>query len=212
MTLQDIYQKAIGVAQQKFFDKGFEKQQRLPLPTLPEGYRGKNTIQPTPTPTPEPKQYRNPIYENQIYKSNQNPVVKFDEMLAGAQEASQRWEVPLDLLMDIPAIESSGGQFGNQMSGGPAVGPYAFEMPLKDDIQAIVNKIFPDSEFNPLSATDSANLAGYLIKNKQLQRWGKPDGTWGSLNNPNNTNGKLTDYYSPEELNPYLGENFQFPI
>ena len=63
---------------------------------------------------------------------------------------------------------------------------------------------------NPYSATDSANLAAKEIAGGRLSRWGTPSGQWGSLNNHKNMNGKLTDFYSKEELNRYLAPKFQF--
>jgi hypothetical protein len=166
---------------------------------------------PTPSPTPAPTQesYRHPIYDQPI--TPQPGGVRLDELLSATAQASQNHGVPQDLLMDIPAIESSGGQFPYQLSGGPGRGPYQFEVDgqgrLAPDLQARVG-----NDFDVFSATDSADLAGQLIAEQQLSRWGKPGGTWGSLDalirRPDE---RLTTYYDPKtELNPYLPEQFRF--
>lgn len=128
----------------------------------------------------------------------------FEELLAGARQASQNTGVPTDLLMDISGLETSGGQFVNQIGGGPGQGYFQFEPETLSDL---------GSNIDPYSATQSAQLAAELIKNNQLSRWGTPQAPgmrdWGTLDNPNNRNGKLVDFYSPAELNPYLSPEYQ---
>jgi hypothetical protein len=165
------------------------------------------TPTPTPTPTPVPKQYRSPIYAKNLQPKPGG--VRLDELLSGTKIASEKWGQPQDLIMDIMAIESSGGQFPKQMSGGPGRGPAQFEVDgegkLVEDLQRLVA---PD--FDVYSATDSADLVAQLLGKKQLSRWGTPKGNWGSLNNKKNTNGKLTDWYSTKELDQYLTPTHRF--
>jgi len=169
-------------------------QQQLISP-IPENYNPQ-FYAPSPTPTPT-QPYRNPRWET--WKET-NPR-SFAELLAGTQEASQNTGVPQELLMDISGLETTGGRYLDQMGGGVGRGYYQFEPATTQDIT---------SNMNPYSATDSANLAAKEIAGGRLSRWGTPSGQWGSLNNPKNMNGKLTDFYSKEELNRYLAPKFQF--
>lgn len=164
-------------------------------------------VKPTPTPSPTPspnigrgwdvietskyqqqKPYRSPIWDKRKVEAPQS----FAELISGTKIASEQTGVPQDLLMDIPAIETTGGKFMEQLSGGPGRGWYQFE-----EAQG----------FDPMSATESAIRAAQEIKAGRLSRWGTPEGNWGSLNNPSNANGKLTDWYTNEELNQYLAPN-----
>lgn len=138
---------------------------------------------------------RNPNWEKW---SKQNPS-RFAQLLAGAQAASAKYGVPADLLMDISGAETSGGQFLDQISGGPGQGYFQFE-PGQSYIPA---------GFDPYSATVSADLAAKRIAGGNLSNWGTPKGNWGVLDNPNNINGRLTDFYSPEELNPFLAPKYK---
>lgn len=181
--------------------KGQETPLLSPLPeresmVSPDYEPPANRPTPTPTPTP-PKQYRNPNWETW---AKTNPK-GFQELLSATQTASKETGVPPDLLMDISGIETSGGQFLKQLSGGPGRGYYQFEGETLNDIGANID---------PMSATESAGLAANLISKKQLSRWGTPKSNWGSLNNPRNANGRLSDWYSPEELNQYLTPQHRF--
>jgi len=126
---------------------------------------------------------------------------KYAEILSGSKIASEQTGVPYGLLMDIAGAETSGGQFMNQLSGGPGKGWFQFENETMDDL---------GQKIDPNSATESAKLAARLIANKQLSRWGTPGSKWGTLDNPNNRNGALTDFYQPEELNQFLSDKWQF--
>jgi len=139
---------------------------------------------------------RNPNWE----KWQQLAPKSFEQLLSGAQIASERTGVPADLLMDISGAETSGGQNLNQFGGAPGQGYYQFEPETLRDL---------GSNIDPYSATESAGLAADLIKKRQLSRWGTPEGNWGTLNNPKNKNGKLTELYTKEELNKYLSDKFQ---
>lgn len=151
---------------------------------------------PAPTPTPAPaRQFRNPLWNKW---SKINPK-SFQELLSGTKIASKETGVPQDILMDIPGIESSGGQFMRQLSGGPGRGYYQFEP----------GQAYIPPNFDYDSATESARLAAKRIKSGNLSNWGTPQGGWGSLNNLKNSNGKLTDWYSPEELNQFLAPKFR---
>lgn len=140
---------------------------------------------------------RNPNWENW---KKANPG-KFAEILSGSQIASNETGVPYGLLMDIAGAETSGGQNMNQLSGGPGKGWFQFEGDTINDL---------GQNIDPNSATESARLAARLIANKQLSRWGTPGSKWGTLDNSNNSNGALTDFYSPEELNQYLSDKWAF--
>ena len=151
---------------------------------------------PTPQPSPQPTQPRNPLWQ----RWQQAQPKRFEELLSGAQIAASKYGVPFELLMDISGLETSGGQFMEQIGGGPGRGYFQFE---EDTLNGLGSKIDPNS------ATESADLTASLIAKKQLSRWGTPAGGWGTLNNQKNTNGKLTDWYSNEELNPYLADQYQ---
>lgn len=142
---------------------------------------------------------RNPLWE----QWSQSAPKSFEQLLAGARQASENTGVPVDLLMDISGLETSGGQFLNQFGGAPGQGYFQFEPETLQDI---------GSNIDPFSATESAQLAAELIKKGQLSRWGTPqDGKrdWGTLDNPNNQNGSLVDFYSKNELNPYLSPDYK---
>lgn len=148
------------------------------------------------TPTMPSDQPRNPKW-NQWQRAQPK---RFQELLAGAQAASKQTGVPAGLLMDISGLETSGGQFLDQLSGGPGQGYFQFEP----------GQSYIPEGFDPYSATQSALLAGKRIAGGNLSNWGTPGGNWGTLDNPNNVNGKLTDFYTNEELNPYLSPQYQF--
>lgn len=139
---------------------------------------------------------RNPNWE----KWQKLAPKSFEALLAGARQASENTGVPSDLLMDISGAETSGGQFLNQFGGAPGQGYFQFEPETLNGLGANID---------PYSATESAQLAAELIKNKQLSRWGTPGARWGTLDNPNNNNGRLTDFYTPEELNQFLSPKYQ---
>lgn len=153
---------------------------------------------------------RNPKWE----QWKQLAPKSFEQLLSGAQIASEKHGVPADLLMDIAGAETSGGQFLTQMGadGNPVPnggrGFYMFEQPTLNSLGA---------DIDPYSATASADLAAQRIKAGELSRWGtskeaamKNQGKyWGTLDNPNNQNGSLIDFYSPEELNQFLAKEYQ---
>jgi hypothetical protein len=210
---------SMGILEQLF---NLFRPQREMISPIPEGVDPELTFKlarqaQAQTEPPAPK-YRHDIYNKPLSPRDQG--VKIDELLSGTAQASQKYNVPQDLLMDIPAIESSGGQFPHQLSGGPGRGPYQFEVDgegkLAPDLQRLVG-----DDFNVFSATDSADLAGRLISQQGLSRWGTPKmsaqgipgGTWGSLDNQKKTNplDRLSGLYDPKtELNPYLTPTRQF--
>jgi hypothetical protein len=145
------------------------------------------------TPSPQPA-YRHPRWEQ---RKQEDPKT-FEELLSGTSIASKETSVPQSLLMDLAMIESGGGKFMKQLSGGPGRGFYQYEN-------------LPDS-FDTLNATASARMAGQDIQKGRLSKWGTPAGTWGSLNNQNRDPAdRLTTYYSPEELNQFLLGQYQLP-
>lgn len=176
---------------------------------------------PTPMPTPQPVMQpqvkgastsknggRNPYWEQ--WKRT-NPKA-FEELFSGTGIASQETGIPQDLLMDISGIETSGGQNliqkdkrGNVVPNG-GQGYYQWEQPTLKSL---------GSNIDPMSATESARLAAQEIAKGMLSRWGTPQATnpldknWGSFDNPKNRNGSLVDWYSPDELNPYLAPKFR---
>lgn len=153
---------------------------------------------PTPTPTTTPTNtYRNTNVDK--YWKKQNPQ-RYSEMIAGITAASKASGVPSGLLGDIAALES---EFGNRakttVPGQTAAGPYMFTKPT---IQEAINRGWATSSFNPQSATESASLAAKYIKNKLLNRWDV-------VKNPGAGKQSLKDYYSPDELNKYLLNQFK---
>jgi len=133
--------------------------------------------------------------------SKQNPK-GFEELLSGTGLASEKWGVPQDLMMDIAGLETSGGQFMNQVGGGPGQGWFQFE---PDTLEGLLSQIDPNS------ATESADLVGQLISEGQLSRWGGPKRRWGTLDNQRRPESdRLSTYYSPEEINPYLRDDMKF--
>lgn len=150
----------------------------------------------------EAGQPRNPLWDT-WQKTNPKG---FEELLSGAQLAAAKHGVPAELLMDISGLETSGGQILNQMSAPVGQGYFQFEPATLRGLK---------SDIDPYSATESADLAASLIKNKQLSRWGTPQSknplnkNWGTLDNPNNKNGSLMQWYGADELNPYLSDKYQ---
>ncbi len=142
----------------------------------------------------------------------QNPET-YQRLLEETERVSKEKGVPQDLLMDIAGLETSGGQFMEQQ-GGPGRGPYQFEVDESGNLPSDVQNIARETgieEFNPKDIGQSVELAGELVKRGQLSRWGTPQSSWGTLDNPRRKEGeRLTDYYSQEELNKYLGEQHQF--
>jgi hypothetical protein len=159
----------------------------------------------------EPQDYRNPQWDTWKKQSPKS----FEELLSGATLANQKYpNVPVDLNMDVSGIEAASvyGKPGmKQMGGGPGRGYHQFELPLPKDLQAIADNEFGGAAFDPTHATQSAQLFARLANDKQLSRWGTPQGTWGSLDNVNRQpKDRVRSYYSPEELNPFMPNNYQF--
>jgi hypothetical protein len=135
--------------------------------------------------------------------SKQQPEA-YNSLRNAAEDVEKETGVPAELLIDISGIETSGGQFLKQISGGPGKGYFQFEMPLPNDIKKIADRLF-GGNFDPFDAYQSTRLAGELIKNKQLSRWGNIGGKWGSIDNQNRKESeRLSTYYSEEELSKYF--------
>lgn len=232
--LSNIYQKALGAIQNTFNkpelinpipevpqitpEQAFAKENNITIhsgsPSMEQlvafANRDKQPEQGQVMGTTTTNSGRNPNWD---YWQKTNPK-RFDELLAGARQASENTGVPVDMLMDISGAETSGGQILTQKlpNGQPVPnggrGYFQFEEPTLRGL---------GSDIDPYSATESAQLAAELIKSGQLSRWGIPREQameqygkyWGTLDNPNNNNGSLIDFYSPDELNPYLAEDFQ---
>lgn len=128
----------------------------------------------------------------------------YQSLKSAAERVEKEIGVPAEILIDISGIETSGGHSLIQNSGGPGRGYFQFEMPLPSDIKKIADRLF-NNKFDPFDAYQSARLAGELIKNRNLSRWGKFGGSWGSVDNQTrDKNERLTTYYSKEELSKYL--------
>ena len=183
----------------KLLPKKQEKQMISPLPErmtmINPDYEPSSLITqaqaqaPTPTATPTPQPYRLPQWETW---KKQNPS-RFNELLSATAQASQAYpKVPQSLLMDISGLETSGGQFLDQLSGGPGQGYFMFEPTTLRDIGA---------DINPYSATESARLAAELINKGQISRWGKMGRKWGTIDNQRRpASDRLSTYYTQEEL------------
>lgn len=188
MNLQQIFQNAVNAVRDMF------KEPELISP-LPKDYQfGAQTTQKTaPTPSPSPTPMVSPRNPNWQTWQRQNPK-GFEELLSGAQLASQKHGVPADMLMDMSGLETSGGLQLDPPAGHTARGYFMFNEPTLND--PYLPATVPD-DFDPMSATQSADLAAQLIKKKQLGRWAvaKGKGAGGD---------SLSDFYSPEELAPYL--------
>ncbi len=163
----------------------------IPNRQRPELVSARPQIEPTPTPTPTPTvEPRNPNWGTW---KRQNPK-GFEEILAGAMAASERTGVPADLLMDLSGLETSGGTQLDPPEGHTARGYFMFNEPTLSDPYLPVEV---PQDFDPMSATQSAQLAAELMKKQQLGRWSVAKGKGAGGNS-------LGDFYSPEELSPYL--------
>lgn len=188
---KDLLAKAFTKLQEMFP----VREQELVSP-LPEDYqfpqaRAAQMPAASPSPTPTPQiQPRNPNWE--VWQ-RQNPK-GFEELLAGARQASERHGVPADMLMDMSGLETSGGLQMNPPAGHTARGYFMFNEPTLSDPYLPVD--VPE-DFDPMSATDSADLAAQLMKKKQMGRWAVANGKGAGGNS-------MRDFYSPEELSPYL--------
>lgn len=191
MNFKDILATVLSRAREAFASKPQEL-----ISPLPDGYTPQVS---TPTPTPEPAvlgaqtpqiQPRNP---NWAHWQQVNPK-GFQELLSGAQLASERHGVPADLLMDVSGLETSGGTQLGSPQGHTAAGYFMFNDTTLNDpyLPAQV-----PADFDKNSATQSADLAAQLIKKRQLGRWAVAKGKGAGGNT-------LGDFYSPEELAPYL--------
>lgn len=141
-------------------------------------------IEPEPSVMPADKP-RNPNWD---HWQKINPK-GFQELLSGARQASARYGVPMGMLMDVSGLETSGGTQLNPPAGHTARGYFMFNNPTIADVAP--------AGFDPMSATESAMLAAKLMKLGQLRRWAV-------LNAPGAGGNKLTDFYSDEELSPFL--------
>lgn len=197
MNLQQILQNALNAVR-----GAFQPQQKELISPIPKedmvGFGGQTTEQapqPTPTPSPSPTpmpqiQPRNPNWE---HWQQVNPK-GFQELLSGAQLASERHGVPADMLMDVSGLETSGGTQLGSPAGHTAAGYFMFNDPTLNDPYLPADV---PADFDKNSATASADLAAQLIKKKQLGRWAVAKGKGAGGNS-------LGDFYSPEELAPYL--------
>lgn len=163
----------------------------------PVSFEPTPTLTPTLTPTPSPssRQPRHPGWQE-----HQRDYPKYNqELTSGTRLASQKYNVPQNMLMDISMIET-GGKPIDQYGGGPGQGYFQFEP----------KQSFIPPGFDPYSATASADLAAREISNRRLSRWGLPGGSWGSLDASRRLpKDRLTTYYSANELNPYLPFSYQ---
>ena len=138
----------------------------------------------------------------------------YQQLLEATKNTSGETGVPQSLLMDIAGLESTGGKYTKQLSGGPGRGAYQFEVDengdIPEDMQNIANSIGLEN-FDPLDIGQATKMAGELIKRGQLSRWGTQGGNWGTMDNQNRAEDeRISNYYSNEELNQYMSPNYAF--
>lgn len=190
-----MFKDLLAKAFTKFQEMFPVREQELVSP-LPEDYqfpqaRAAQMPDASPSPTPTPQiQPRNPNWE--VWQ-RQNPK-GFEELLAGARQASENTGVPADLLMDVSGLETSGGTQLNPPKGHTASGYFMFNDPTLNDPYLPADV---PVDFDRNSATQSAQLAAELMKKQQLGRWAVAKGKGAGGNS-------LKDFYSDEELAPYL--------
>jgi len=157
---------------------------------------------PSPSPTPTPMPQMEPRNPNWATWKRQNPK-GFEELLSGAHLAAEKHGVPADMLMDISGLETSGTTDMNPPEGHTAAGYYMFNDPtVGNPARGIpaspeVARLMPEG-FDRNSATSSAELTARLMKERRdLGRWAVVNGQGAGRNS-------LRDFYSDEELSPYL--------
>jgi hypothetical protein len=151
--------------------------------------------QATPQPTPTPKPYRNPNIDTwKKQKGN-----RYSELESGSGIASKEYGIPQNILMDLAGLESQMGMYNRVLlpksatdsaafyKSHTAKGPYMYTDATARELGLT----------DPLSATESARTTAKELKKKRLSRWDvvKNKGAGGD---------SLLDFYSPEELAPYL--------
>lgn len=195
---KDILAKIWGAVQDSF------KEPELVSP-LPKDYQfpqAQAVSIPAPSPTPTPTPTVEPRNPNWGTWKRQNPK-GFEELLAGAMAASERTGVPADLLMDLSGLETSGGTQLDPPKGHTAAGYFMFNDPTVGNPEREMKpspEVLPfiPEGFDRMSATQSAQLAADLMKERQeLGRWAVARGRGAGGNT-------LGDFYSDEELAPYL--------
>jgi soluble lytic murein transglycosylase-like protein len=135
-------------------------------------------------------------YQTPIARNPQAPVEEIPtDISALINQAAQQYGIPPELLFDI-AFSESGFNPQAQNPDSSAAGLFQFTDPTWLDVLRMAQT--PDSGLNleqgatPLDPQAAALVAAYLISQGQLGRWGASQGGWGQ-------------FYSPEELAPYLG-------
>ena len=143
---------------------GVDPNEPIPPYQFGESY---SSVTPKSTPKSESRDNRHPDWEKW---KRINPE-RYNELLSGTRLAEQEFGFPRDINMDLSGIETSGGQFLNQLSGGPGMGYHQWEPSTLAEVSW--------SGFDPNSATDSARLVAKLAtENRGLSRWGKRNGIW----------------------------------
>jgi hypothetical protein len=144
-------------------------------------------VQPTPTPTPQiDYQARNPSYPD----FNVSDVVK-----QAIIEASQKNQIPPELLLDI-ALQESSFNPEKQNPGSSAGGLFQFTDPTWNDMQRWGAIPQNADKFNPET---NAQAAAWAIANGLLEKWNASKDVWGEHYNPE----ELQQYYNP--FNQRLG-------
>jgi hypothetical protein len=119
-------------------------------------------------------------------------------MISGASIAAQESGIPFSLLMDIAGLESQAGMWDRPFDPKNQPGKYAGEQHARGPYMMLRSTAAgaggtPEDRY---SATESARLTAKKLKKGQL-------GEWDIADLPGAGGGRLTDFYSEEELNPY---------
>jgi soluble lytic murein transglycosylase-like protein len=110
-------------------------------------------------------------------------------------QAAQQYGIPPELLFDL-AFSESGFNPQAQNPESTASGLFQITQPTWLDVlrmaQTPNSGLNLEQEATPMDPESAALAAAFLISLGQLGRWGASQGGWGQ-------------FYSPEELAPYMG-------
>ena len=138
--------------------------------------------------------YRNPMVPG--FLGSGGRALKPDEMVSGVNIASNEYGVPEDLLMDIAGLESQAGTWDRPFE--KYSGQYADEKHARGPFMFLSGtaKGAGIDPYERYSATESARATARKLNKGQL-------GEWDVTDKPGAGGGRLTDWYSEEELDPY---------
>jgi hypothetical protein len=177
--------------QQPISPKGPEP---TPDPFVERGYvlGADNVYRKQEQPKEQVSQYRNPLMEQWLKSGGRK--LKSDEILSGTSIASKEYGVPQDLLMDITGLESQAGMWDRPFED--YEGQYADEKHARGPFMFLGGTARAEGLDDRYSATESARATARKLKKGQL-------GEWDISDKPGAGGGRLTDWYSDEELAPY---------